>query len=197
VVPFDLAPYGTTIQICMYTHINKTGNITTPSPSPRISEWNTALPQYTNNFSSFHPDVYVSIYDVHTLYTTILANPQEYGFVNDSAICDSIECIWSSDVHSTFAMHDIIAADMARFLGNSNAVIPNGSSASSSSSSTSSTRAASTSTSGAKAKSTSTSTESGNVGIISGTPKSGSGRVSFCGFLVILTGFSIGILSCF
>jgi len=95
----------------------------TPLLGSRISEWNTALPQFANGFSNDHPDISVSVYDVNTVFTTVLDNPQKYGFKDAVSICQTSDCIWADTVHSTFAMHKILALDIARFLKNPSATV--------------------------------------------------------------------------
>ena len=103
----------------------------TISLSARITQWNSLLPQYVNAFSNHHPGIAVGVYDVHTFFSGILDSPQKYGFKDNTSMCSTSKCIWADDVHSTFAMHQLIAADLARFLGNSNATVSNSSTSSS------------------------------------------------------------------
>jgi phospholipase/lecithinase/hemolysin len=93
----------------------------TPLLGSRISQWNTALPQFANRFSNDHLDISVAVYDVNTPFTTVLDNPQKYGFKDAVSICHTSECIWADIVHSTFAMHKILALNIARFLENPSA----------------------------------------------------------------------------
>ena len=91
----------------------------TPDISSRISEWNATLPQYADDFASRHSNISVAVYDVHALFTTVLDNPQKYGFENATSGCHTSECIWVDEgPHSTYGMHKIIAADIVHFLGN-------------------------------------------------------------------------------
>jgi hypothetical protein len=83
----------------------------------RIAQWNSLLPQHANDFSNQHSNISVAVYDLHTLFITVLNNPTKYGFANATAGCHTGECIWVDEgPHSTYAMHKIIAADMVRFL---------------------------------------------------------------------------------
>jgi hypothetical protein len=110
-----------------------TGNAT-PNLSSRISQWNTVLPQYADDFASRHSNISVAVYDLHTLFTTVLDNPQKYGFKNATAGCHTSDCIWVDEgPHSTYGMHMIIAADMAHFLGNPSPTISTNPTASSAS----------------------------------------------------------------
>src|SRR5271169_2366577 len=91
---------------------------TTSSLGSRIAQWNSALPQFVKGFLSNHSDISAMVYDVHTLFTEVLDNPKKYGFKDAISECHTSDCIWADDVHSTFAMHRIIAAGLAQFLGN-------------------------------------------------------------------------------
>lgn len=114
VVPFDRAPQGTSSPNPKVT----TGN-TTPDLGSRISQWNSLLPQYANNFLSQHSNISVAVYDLHTLFETVLNNPTKYGFKDATSGCHTSECIWVDEgPHSTYGMHKVIAADMVRFLEN-------------------------------------------------------------------------------
>lgn len=118
VVPFDRSPYG----IPLFPTALITGNgISTLGP--RITQWNAALPQFVNGFLNQYSDISVTVYDVHTLFTTVLNNWESYGFKDAVSQCHISDCIWADGVHSTFAMHRIIAADLAQVLRNPTATV--------------------------------------------------------------------------
>jgi hypothetical protein len=77
------------------------------------------LPQYANDFASRYSNISVAIYDLHSFFSTVLDNPQRYGFQDATSGCHTSDCIWvDQGPHSTYGMHKIIAADMAHVLGN-------------------------------------------------------------------------------
>ena len=90
----------------------------------RIAQWNSALPQFVNDFISNHKDISVVVYDAHKLINGVLDQPKKYGFKDAISQCHTSDCIWADGVHATFATHRIIAADFARFLGNPAATAP-------------------------------------------------------------------------
>jgi hypothetical protein len=94
---------------------------TASSLGRRIAQWNSALPHFVNGFLSNHSDIAVAVYDAHKLFTEVLDNPTKYGFRDAISQCHKSDCIWADDIHSTFATHKIVAADLARFLGNPSA----------------------------------------------------------------------------
>jgi phospholipase/lecithinase/hemolysin len=57
------------------------------------------------------------IYDSWSFFTTILDNPQEYGFVDSTCIGHEQGCLWWDDFHPVSAFHNLLAADVGRFLG--------------------------------------------------------------------------------
>lgn len=115
VVPFDRSPDG---KIWLAV-LALTAGGASPNLGPRISQWNTALPGYAADFANRHPKISVAVYDLHTLFTTVLDSPQKYGFKDATSGCHTSDCIWVDEgPHSTYGMHKIIAADMAHFLGN-------------------------------------------------------------------------------
>jgi hypothetical protein len=91
---------------------------TTVGLGSNISKWNSMIPQYAKQFSNNHSDASVALWDVHSLYMTVLSNPTAYGFRDNITICHTSSCIWADGVHSTFAMHQIVATNLLKFLGN-------------------------------------------------------------------------------
>jgi len=98
-----------------------TAGTSIPNLGDRINEWNTALPAYVTNFTRTHPGVTASLFDVNTMFQTVLNHPKKYGFKDATSYCSNSNCIWADQVHATYAMQKIIAANMAQLLGTSNA----------------------------------------------------------------------------
>jgi phospholipase/lecithinase/hemolysin len=99
-----------------------------PQLVKRIPQWNQALPHHAIAFQRLYSDISVGVFDVHSLFLSVLAHPPAFGFRNSYSICDGNQCIWADVVHSTFAMHKIIATDMLKFLADPNATnitVPN------------------------------------------------------------------------
>jgi phospholipase/lecithinase/hemolysin len=82
----------------------------------RIIEWNTRLEEFAAAFRARHCSVSVSIYDTSALMNKVLDDPEKYGFKDSLSSCHSEECIWYDGIHITFAMHKILAHDIANFL---------------------------------------------------------------------------------
>lgn len=64
------------------------------------------------------------LYDAWLFMTKILDNAREYGFEDN--VCTGEGCIWWNEFHPTSAFHELLAADLARFLGwtNENSLEP-------------------------------------------------------------------------
>lgn len=112
VVPFDRSPSGHFPQTWLLM-IEVNSDVSTLQS--RISQWNSAFPDYSKQFAANHSDISVALYDVHSLFNTVLDDPSKYGFVDAISSCQNSTCIWADGVHSTFAMHNIIADDMNQF----------------------------------------------------------------------------------
>lgn len=82
----------------------------------RIIEWNTRLEEYAAAFRARHCSASVSIFDTSALMNKVLDNPAKYGFKDSLSSCHTDECIWYDGIHITFAMHKILAHDIANFL---------------------------------------------------------------------------------
>ena len=83
----------------------------------RILRWNALLTHFTFTFSQRHSSTLSAvIYDTHTLFTEVLDDPEKYGFKDNFSKCHAKECIWDDDLHPTFAMHEVVARDLARVL---------------------------------------------------------------------------------
>ena len=98
-------------------HLIWQGNGSADLPG-RIEDWNSQLPSYVSSFAASHPNITTALYDSHALFTMVLNDPKKYGFKDAVSSCNFSTCIWSDGLHSTFAMHKILAADLTNFLGN-------------------------------------------------------------------------------
>ena len=72
--------------------------------------------EFANEFRKSHDDADVAIYDAAGLFNEVLNNPTKYGFINGTSTGDSKKCVWEDMLHPTTAMHEVIAADVAKFL---------------------------------------------------------------------------------
>lgn len=117
VVPFDRSPGGKTPKLSrLIKGLQYNYRTNSRYLASRIQQWNSLLPTYASNFQSTHPNATVAVYDLHSLFNHVLDNYSQYGFKDNTSWCEMAYCLWSSDVHSTFAMHKIIASDMVRVL---------------------------------------------------------------------------------
>jgi phospholipase/lecithinase/hemolysin len=86
-------------------------------------EWNDKLIQSARAFCDSHPeDITVMIYSSYDTFTRVLDDPASHGFSLDD-IDKEGGAIWNDNLHPTTAMHDLVAKDMASFLGDQPAFV--------------------------------------------------------------------------
>lgn len=68
-------------------------------------------------FRRRHSDIFAAIYNTTVIYNDALDNPTKYGFKDAISSCQTKECIWNDDVHPTFELHRLLAADLVTYLG--------------------------------------------------------------------------------
>ncbi|KAM0746902.1 hypothetical protein T439DRAFT_359767 [Meredithblackwellia eburnea MCA 4105] len=125
VPPTDLTPM-----------IQAYGDATIALYKSRVALWNTWLSNYVSNFSTKYPEASVILYDVHSLFETIQANPSVYGIRYATTVCPSYsaltssppnvyfpECLapesqyfWHNTYHPTFAVQLNIAQAVEKVL---------------------------------------------------------------------------------
>lgn len=82
-----------------------------------INEWNALLNEFTIVFRQRYANLVTAlVYDTHALFTEVLNEPEKWGFKDNLSKCHDWECIWDDDLHPTFAMHKVVAKDLAAFL---------------------------------------------------------------------------------
>ena len=74
-----------------------------------------------------HTDLVAAVvYDTHALFTEVLNEPGKWGFKDNLSKCHDWDCIWDDDLHPTFAMHKVVAKDLAAFLRKGEGWAPKG-----------------------------------------------------------------------
>ena len=81
-------------------------------------DWNKALSKTVRQFANTHypEEITAMIYSSYDTFTRVLDDPISYGFTFEDVRKEG-GGIWYDNLHPTSRMHDIIAADMAQFLG--------------------------------------------------------------------------------
>jgi len=81
-------------------------------------DWNKALAETVRQFANAHypEEITAMIYSSYDTFTRVLDDPISYGFTFEDVRKEG-GGIWYDNLHPTSRMHDIIAADMAQFLG--------------------------------------------------------------------------------
>jgi len=87
------------------------------SSMPRYADWNAALRSSIASFASEHPDATALLFSSHATFTRVLDDPEGYGFHEKGAARKAGKGIWMDILHPTNKMHDIVAKDLATFLG--------------------------------------------------------------------------------
>ena len=73
--------------------------------------------EFTVAFRQRYTDLVAAVvYDTHALFTEVLNEPGKWGFKDNLSKCHDWDCIWDDDLHPTFAMHKVVAKDLAAFL---------------------------------------------------------------------------------
>ena len=116
VPPFDRTPWGAYSPLLIRLIPGRTKD----PIYDRIIQWNAELTSLTNTFRNTHKDARVGLFSTGVSWEKMLENPKNYGFTDDISACASRECMWNTDVtppiHPTFAVHNVLAEDLARFL---------------------------------------------------------------------------------
>jgi phospholipase/lecithinase/hemolysin len=81
-----------------------------------IQEWNSLLPQYIGRFQRRYRDTFVAMYDTSIVFNAILDDPVRFGFRDNVSECQEKDCMWNDDLHPSFEVHRLLAADLALFL---------------------------------------------------------------------------------
>ncbi|KAH9843044.1 uncharacterized protein C8Q71DRAFT_233062 [Rhodofomes roseus] len=92
---------------------------------PRTALWNTTLRTQAAAFAASHGDATVLIYSSWHLFTKVLDDPTTFGFGKDD-VRRPASSIWVDRLHPTSNMHDVVAHDMAQFLGSISAPVTGG-----------------------------------------------------------------------
>ncbi|KAL4914580.1 hypothetical protein BDW62DRAFT_190142 [Aspergillus aurantiobrunneus] len=80
-----------------------------------VQHFNNQLQDAVTEWGSAHSDSRISVYDTWSLFTELLDHPREYGFLD--ATCIGEGCVWWNSFHPMSALHRLLAADVARYLG--------------------------------------------------------------------------------
>ena len=88
-------------------------NANFPELGDKITLWNSNLTAFAQKFSDKHRDAYVEIYDSAWLMDEVMDNPERYGFVDLTIMCNTGECILGDAFHPSYAFQRILAQDMA------------------------------------------------------------------------------------
>jgi phospholipase/lecithinase/hemolysin len=56
----------------------------------------------------------MALYDAWSFMSDVLDNPKEFGFMNNT--CIGNECVWWDDYHPRSAFHQLLAADIERYI---------------------------------------------------------------------------------
>ncbi|KAH9935006.1 uncharacterized protein B0H18DRAFT_979369 [Fomitopsis serialis] len=83
---------------------------------PKTTLWNIALRTQAETFAAAHDEATVLIYSSWAMFTKVLDAPAAYGFTTDD-VRKPAGSIWVDRLHPTSNMHDVIAHDIAQFLG--------------------------------------------------------------------------------
>ncbi|KAG8874118.1 hypothetical protein FRB98_008629 [Tulasnella sp. 332] len=80
-------------------------------------EWNTLLSQKIPLFMSSHPLATVFLYDAHSLFTSILRSPENYGFPRGEDVGTGFDgAVWVDGIHPSTQTQKIVAREVASFL---------------------------------------------------------------------------------
>ncbi|BGP58658.1 hypothetical protein JCM8202v2_006327 [Rhodotorula sphaerocarpa] len=102
---------------------------------PTIDLYNGALTSFTTTLASSHPDITVTLFDAHAVFTEILDNPTAFGFADATTFCpvyryiDDLphvalpQCplplakyVWRDGTHPTWRVHEILASKLSQAL---------------------------------------------------------------------------------
>jgi phospholipase/lecithinase/hemolysin len=87
------------------------------SSMSRYADWNAALCSSITSFASEHPDATALLFSSNATFTRVLVDPEGHGFHDKDAARKPGKGIWMDFLHPTNKMHDIVAKDLAAFLG--------------------------------------------------------------------------------
>lgn len=83
----------------------------------RITLWNAYLKTAVKEFLEQHSETTGVIYDVASVFTSVLDDPAKFGF-KDSTDHGDENCVWTDMLHPTSKMHRIIAKEFIKVLEN-------------------------------------------------------------------------------
>jgi len=81
----------------------------------RIILWNSCLQTVVKEFLEGHSGAIAEIYDVASVFTSVLDHPTEFGFKNSNDWGDE-NCVWNDALHPTSKMHQIIAEEFVKVI---------------------------------------------------------------------------------
>ncbi|KIL69811.1 carbohydrate esterase family 16 protein [Amanita muscaria Koide BX008] len=85
------------------------------SDTDRYIKWNLSLKETIKTFGSGHDDVTILLYSSFALFTTLLDNPDGYGFP-PSDVRKGGGSIWFDHLHPTSRVHKFLSQDIGEFL---------------------------------------------------------------------------------
>jgi lysophospholipase L1-like esterase len=87
------------------------------NPDQIYKDWNKALAETVRQFANAnHSEITAMIFSSYDTFTNVLDDPVSCGFTSEDVRKEE-GGIWYDHLHPTSRMHDIIAANMAQFLG--------------------------------------------------------------------------------
>ena len=81
----------------------------------RIILWNSYLQTVVKEFLEGHSEAITAIYDVASVFTSVLDDPTKFGF-KDSTDWGDENCVWDDALHPTSKMHHIIAEEFVKVI---------------------------------------------------------------------------------
>ena len=91
----------------------------------RITLWNSYLRTVVQEFREGHSGAIAVIYDVASVFTSVLEHPTNFGF-KDSTDWGDENCVWNDALHPTSKMHQIIAEEFVMVIQKEFTAIPEG-----------------------------------------------------------------------
>lgn len=84
--------------------------------STNFDNWNSALLEAIQTFCNLHVDITAMLFSSSATFNALLDEPEAYGF-EPSDIRKAWGSVWVDSLHPTSKVHDVIARNMADFLG--------------------------------------------------------------------------------
>ena len=78
--------------------------------------WNRNLIRFANEFQRRHGDISTAVYDTCPIFNAVMNNPRKYGFKDAVSQCLESDCMWFDDLHPSYGVHRILAANLVKFL---------------------------------------------------------------------------------